>query len=102
VTSLRDRKRGDLLVWGSINLSTDLLAHGLVDQLNLMIDKSSWVADSAPSPSTVTCAHGASDMHHLEHQCDPGPVPPDALGARVRIGFRLGRESCANVKTVVV
>ena len=24
------------------------------------------------------------------------------LGARVRIGFRLGRESCANVKTVVV
>jgi dihydrofolate reductase len=38
VTSLREQEGGDLLVWGSASLSTDLLAHGLVDQLNLMIE----------------------------------------------------------------
>jgi dihydrofolate reductase len=38
VADLRARSGGDLLVWGSVSLARDLLARGLVDELNLMIE----------------------------------------------------------------
>ena len=38
IASLRERVGGDLLIWGSANLVRTLLAQGLVDELNLMIE----------------------------------------------------------------
>ena len=38
IAALRDQDGGDLLVWGSVSLATALLAAGLVDELNLMIE----------------------------------------------------------------
>jgi dihydrofolate reductase len=38
VAELRARDGGDLLLWGSASLATALLAEGLVDVLNLMIE----------------------------------------------------------------
>jgi dihydrofolate reductase len=38
IAALRERDGGDLLVWGSASLVTALLAAGLVDELNLMIE----------------------------------------------------------------
>ena len=38
VAALRGQEGGDLLVWGSVSLATRLLAEGLVDELNLMIE----------------------------------------------------------------
>jgi len=38
VAALRGQDGGDVLVWGSATLATTLLAEGLVDQLNLMIE----------------------------------------------------------------
>ena len=38
VAALRARDGGDLIVWGSVSLARDLLARGLVDELNLMVD----------------------------------------------------------------
>lgn len=38
IAALRQQEGGDLLVWGSANLATTLLAEGLVDELNLMIE----------------------------------------------------------------
>jgi dihydrofolate reductase len=38
VAKLREQDGGDLLVWGSASLATAVLAAGLVDELNLMIE----------------------------------------------------------------
>jgi dihydrofolate reductase len=38
VAALRAQKGGDLLIWGSASLVRTLLAEGLVDELNLMIE----------------------------------------------------------------
>ena len=38
IAALRARDGGDLVVWGSASLATTLLAEGLVDELNLMIE----------------------------------------------------------------
>ena len=38
IAALRARDGGDLLIWGSASLVTTLLAAGLVDELNLMIE----------------------------------------------------------------
>jgi dihydrofolate reductase len=38
VAALRAQDGGDLLLWGSASLATTLLAEGLVDELNLMIE----------------------------------------------------------------
>jgi dihydrofolate reductase len=38
VATLRAREGGDLLIWGSLSLAKTLLAEGLVDELNLMIE----------------------------------------------------------------
>jgi dihydrofolate reductase len=38
IAELRARDGGDLLIWGSASLVTALLAEGLVDELNLMIE----------------------------------------------------------------
>jgi dihydrofolate reductase len=38
IAALRAQDGGDLIVWGSASLVTTLLAHGLVDVLNLMIE----------------------------------------------------------------
>jgi dihydrofolate reductase len=38
IAALRDRDGGDLLIWGSVSLVKALLAEGLVDELNLMIE----------------------------------------------------------------
>ena len=38
VAALRARDGGDLIVWGSVSLARDLLARGLVDELNLMVE----------------------------------------------------------------
>jgi dihydrofolate reductase len=38
IAALRARDGGDLVMWGSASLVTSLLAAGLVDQLNLMIE----------------------------------------------------------------
>jgi dihydrofolate reductase len=38
VAELRSRDGGDMLIWGSASLATSLLAEGLVDELNLMIE----------------------------------------------------------------
>jgi dihydrofolate reductase len=38
IAALRAQDGGDLLVWGSATLATALLAEGLVDELNLMIE----------------------------------------------------------------
>jgi dihydrofolate reductase len=38
VAALRDRDGGDVMIWGSASLARALLAAGLVDQLNVMIE----------------------------------------------------------------
>ncbi len=38
IAALRQQSGGDMLVWGSASLATALLADGLVDELNLMIE----------------------------------------------------------------
>ena len=38
IGALRDRDGGDLLIWGSASLVRSLLAEGMVDELNLMIE----------------------------------------------------------------
>jgi dihydrofolate reductase len=38
IAALRAQDGGDLLIWGSASLATTLLAEGLVDELNLMIE----------------------------------------------------------------
>ena len=38
IAQLRGREGGDLVIWGSASLVTTLLAEGLVDELNLMIE----------------------------------------------------------------
>jgi dihydrofolate reductase len=38
IAELRARDGGDLLIWGSVSLARTLLAEGLVDELNLMIE----------------------------------------------------------------
>ena len=38
IAALRGQDGGDLLIWGSASLVTTLLAEGLVDELNLMIE----------------------------------------------------------------
>ena len=38
IAALRARDGGDLMTWGSANLVTTLLAHGMVDELNLLIE----------------------------------------------------------------
>jgi len=38
IAALRAQEGGDLLIWGSASLATTLLAEGLVDELNLMIE----------------------------------------------------------------
>lgn len=38
IAALRARDGGDLVIWGSASLVTTLLAEGLVDELNLMIE----------------------------------------------------------------
>lgn len=38
IAALRSQDGGDLLIWGSASLATTLLAEGLVDELNLMIE----------------------------------------------------------------
>jgi dihydrofolate reductase len=38
IAAMRARDGGDLLIWGSANLAATLLAEGLVDELNLMIE----------------------------------------------------------------
>jgi dihydrofolate reductase len=38
IAALREREGGDLIVWGSASLVRALLADGLVDELNLMIE----------------------------------------------------------------
>jgi dihydrofolate reductase len=57
VAALRERDGGDVLVWGSASLVTTLLAEGLVDELNLMIEpillgggKRIFPADGAARP----------------------------------------------------
>jgi dihydrofolate reductase len=57
VAELRARDGGDLVVWGSASLVTALLAEGLVDRLNLMIEpillgggKRIFPADGAARP----------------------------------------------------
>jgi dihydrofolate reductase len=38
IARLRDQEGGDMMVWGSVSLVKALLAKGLVDELNLMIE----------------------------------------------------------------
>ena len=38
IAALRAKDGGDILIWGSASLATTLLAEGLVDELNLMIE----------------------------------------------------------------
>ena len=38
IAALRERDGGDLVIWGSASLVTALLAEGLVDEINLMIE----------------------------------------------------------------
>ena len=38
IAALRSQDGGDILIWGSSSLATTLLAEGLVDELNLMIE----------------------------------------------------------------
>jgi dihydrofolate reductase len=38
IAELRRREGGDIVMWGSLSLVRTLLAHGLVDELNLMIE----------------------------------------------------------------
>jgi dihydrofolate reductase len=38
IAELRGKDGGDMLIWGSASLATALLAEGLVDELNLMIE----------------------------------------------------------------
>jgi dihydrofolate reductase len=38
IAALRAQDGGDILIWGSASLATTLLAEGLVDELNLMIE----------------------------------------------------------------
>jgi dihydrofolate reductase len=57
IAALRAREGGDLVLWGSASLATSLVAAGLVDQLNLMIEpillgggKRIFPADGAARP----------------------------------------------------
>src|SRR5438094_3637690 len=38
IAALRGRDGGDLVIWGSVNLVKALLAEGMIDELNLMIE----------------------------------------------------------------
>jgi dihydrofolate reductase len=69
VAELRRREGRDLMVWGSATLVRDLLAHGLVDELRLMIEpiilgggKRIFTNDGRSMPlelvSTITAATG--------------------------------------------
>ncbi len=63
IAALRRRDGGDLLVWGSVSLVRTLLARGLVDELNVMIEpillgggKRIFPDDGTARPMTlVTC-----------------------------------------------
>jgi dihydrofolate reductase len=57
IAALRARDGGDLVTWGSVNLVSSLLAAGLVDELNVMIEpillgggKSIFPADGVARP----------------------------------------------------
>jgi dihydrofolate reductase len=57
VRALRERDGRDVIVWGSANLVTQLVAEGLVDELNLMVEpvllgggKSIFPADGGKRP----------------------------------------------------
>jgi dihydrofolate reductase len=57
IAELRAREGGDLVIWGSSNLVRQLLAEGLVDELNLMIEpivlgggKRIWPEDGVARP----------------------------------------------------
>lgn len=80
VAALRARDGGDLLVWGSADLVRTLLAHGLVDELNLMIEpillgggKGIFPTDGGARPlelvSSVTAGTGVQ-------VCTYRPAPP--------------------------
>jgi dihydrofolate reductase len=69
IATLRTQDGGDLLIWGSASLASTLLAGGLVDELNLMIEpvllgggKSLFPDDGAARPlelvRTVTAPTG--------------------------------------------
>jgi dihydrofolate reductase len=67
IRSLRERAGGDLVVWGSTQLVPALLAEGLVDELNLMVEpillgggKRIFPADGAARPLELVEAKTAS------------------------------------------
>jgi dihydrofolate reductase len=67
VAALRERDGGDLVVWGSTQLVQALLAAGLVDELNLMVEpillgggKRIFPADGAARPLELVEAKTAS------------------------------------------
>jgi dihydrofolate reductase len=67
VRALRERDGGDLVVWGSTQLVEALLADGLVDELNLMVEpillgggKRIFPADGAKRPLELVGAKTAS------------------------------------------
>jgi dihydrofolate reductase len=70
IAALRAQEGGDLLIWGSASLVTTLLAAGLVDELNLMIEpillgggKRIFPGDGAARPmQLVKCATAATGV----------------------------------------
>ena len=88
IAALRGQDGGDLVIWGSASLVTTLLAEGLVDELNLMIEpillgggKRIFPEDGAARPMQlvrcVTRRHGCAGLH----------VPPCAVIAATFSGF---------------
>ena len=81
IAALRGQDGGDVLIWGSASLVKTLLAEGLVDELNLMIEpillgggKRIFPEDGTARPmrlvKCVTARHRRADLH----------VPPGAVG----------------------
>jgi dihydrofolate reductase len=76
IAALREQRGGDILVWGSASLVTNLLAEGMVDELVLMVEpillgggKSIFPADGAARPmKLVKCLTSGTGVQVCTYQ----------------------------------